>query len=101
MGSSVRRVTPPPSAFMTYMSVLPLRSDPKAIRDPSGDQAGKPSAAGSSVRRRGDDPSAFMTYISPLPSRPEAKARREPSGDQAGGRPGPRSGAGFPGLRPP
>ncbi len=47
----VRRVTPEPSAFITYTSKFPSRSEENAMRRPSGDQSGPESKASWTVRR--------------------------------------------------
>jgi hypothetical protein len=58
---SVTCLTPPPSASMTKIRSSPSRSEAKAIRAPSGDQAGDQSFAGSRVRFRPAEPSAATT----------------------------------------
>ena len=98
----VRRVTPEPSAFITYSSGNPpSRSDTKAIRDPSGDQTGERSAdpAAWSVMRVRPEPSARTRKMRKGPDllTLAANVSRVPVGDHAGvppRRPWSTSGAG-------
>jgi len=64
VGLLVRLVGLEPSASITYTSRLPSRPEWKAMRVPSGDQAGKPSVVGLLVRLVGLEPSASITYTS-------------------------------------
>ena len=73
-----------PSAFMTYISESPLRSDMNAILVLSGDHAGDASYVGWSVRFTWLEPSASITQMSKNPDRWDAKAILFPSGDQDG-----------------
>jgi len=57
----VSRVTPLPSAFITYTSAFPPRELSKAIFVPSGDQTAKPSKPGESVSRVTAAPLVLMT----------------------------------------
>ena len=53
------RVTPEPSAFIVYISLLS-----NTMRRPSGDQDGDQSETELLVRRVTPEPSAFIVYIS-------------------------------------
>ena len=82
----VRRACPEPSAFITYISLFPSRSDTNAMRRPPGDQAGSASRAELLVRRAWPEPSAFITYISLFPSRLDSNAIRPDGASQLGSR---------------
>ena len=71
---------------MTKISSSPLRPVSKAIREPSGDQAGSRSPAALLVRFTGSPPSAFLRMISPSmdPPRSIPWSTWVPSGEIAG-----------------
>ena len=73
-----------PGTGITHISQFPLRSEQKAIRHPSGDQAGRASLAGLAVIWVAVPPVAGMTQISVFPLRNEWKVICLPSGDQVG-----------------
>src|SRR6185369_5116287 len=85
-GSRLSSFGSPPSAAIDQISssLAPGPSVRKAIRRPSGDQAGPMSSVGSVVRRCSPLPSAPITKMSwpPPPGRQALKAIRRPSGDQ-------------------
>ena len=89
----VRRVTPEPSAFITYISsLLSPWEDWKAIHPPSGDHSGRRSLLlGRLVSRATPEPSAFIAYISEFPLLVDENAMRRPSGDQDGAKSPPES----------
>src|SRR5687768_8458740 len=80
-----------PSAFMTKISLVPVRVLRNAMRWPSGDQVGSSSIAASLVRRRLFRPSGLRTQMSPFPPSTQSNAIRAPSGDHDGLLPGPTS----------
>src|SRR5439155_13350983 len=78
---------PVPSALATKTSKSPLRSLEKAIRVPSGDQAGAPSLPGEFVKFTGAvEPSELtvQTSVVDVTASSRSKAIFVPSGDQEG-----------------
>ena len=75
-----RSTSAPVAASTTTIHVSRVSSRTNAMRDPSGDHAGRASISVPEVSRRAEPSTRSITQIQPC----EAKASRVPSGDGAG-----------------
>src|SRR3989304_5437879 len=82
------------STLITNTSLAAPRMEEKAMRSPSGDQAGPKSISRLSVRRTNPQPSTSIAYISRPPSRPPPPAARRPRRARKRPRPPPARGGG-------